>query len=96
MKAFESTFLPDWRFCVSSSARPSSWVSRESPCLNSFCSGTMMLLSSAYCIILLTLYSNVFHDFADLTCEGNWVVVSRAVRSVFGSRDSSLVRVLDS
>ena len=52
--------------------RPRSWVSHERPHLKPCCSGAMMMLSSAYCMMLLMTICEDLAQVADDTCEGNW------------------------
>ena len=70
-----STSFPAWKSCMSSLIlviRPRSWVSHERPHLKPCCSGAMMMLSSAYCMILLMTVCKDLALVADDTCEGSW------------------------
>ena len=70
-----STSFPAWKSCVSSPIlviRPRSWVSHERPHLKPCCSGAMMMLFSAYCMMLLMTVCEDLAQVADDICEGNW------------------------
>ena len=67
-----STSFPAWKSLILV-IRPRSWVWHEQPHLKPCCSGAMMMLSSAYCMMLLMTVCEDLAQVADDTCEGNWL-----------------------
>ena len=71
-----STSFPAWKSCMSSLIlviRPRSWVLHEWQHLKPCCSGAVMMLYSAYCMMLLMTICEDLALVADNTCEGNWL-----------------------
>ena len=71
-----STSFPAWKSCMSSLIlviRPMSWFSHERPHLKPCCSGAVMMLSFANCMMLLMTICKDLAQVADNTCEGNWL-----------------------